>query len=125
MWRRSVGSSKQNLIWSTLHLTCIPGSGTEDTELLPEQDGNSAFPLESVKKMKEILGKEAKAGPASVRSQSPVTFLRLCLNPELPKDLRPVCDREDAPAVFRRLELAVEDPDLCELCVNAACTGCS
>ncbi|XP_077167687.1 guanylin-like isoform X2 [Paroedura picta] len=95
--------------WSTVHV----------------QDGNSAFPLESVKKMKEILGKEAKAGPASVRSQSPVTFLRLCLNPELPKDLRPVCDREDAPAVFRRLELAVEDPDLCELCVNAACTGCS
>ncbi|XP_060115698.1 guanylin-like [Heteronotia binoei] len=88
------------------------------------QDGKFAFPLESVKKMKELLEKDTKPVSGSARSQTHVTFLRLCLNPELPKDLRPVCDREDAADVFRRLELAVEDPDLCELCVNAACAGC-
>nr|XP_056721570.1 guanylin-like [Euleptes europaea] len=88
------------------------------------QDGELVFPLESVKKMKELLGKEDKPGSSTGRSETQVTYLQLCLNPELPKDLRPVCAKEDAPGIFRRLELAVNDPDLCELCVNAACSGC-
>ncbi|XP_054858049.1 guanylin-like [Eublepharis macularius] len=89
------------------------------------QDGEFSFSLDSVKKMKELLAADARPASARARSQtSQVTFLQLCLNPELPKDLRPVCAREDAPDIFTRLDLAVEDPDLCELCVNAACTGC-
>ncbi|XP_048375430.1 guanylin-like [Sphaerodactylus townsendi] len=88
------------------------------------KDGEFSFPLESVMKMKELLGKDARPGFFKARSQSLDTFSQLCLNPELPKELRPVCARKDAPEIFRRLELAVHDADLCELCVNAACSGC-
>uniref|UniRef100_A0A6J0V591 Guanylate cyclase activator 2B n=1 Tax=Pogona vitticeps TaxID=103695 RepID=A0A6J0V591_9SAUR len=85
------------------------------------QDGGLAFPLESVKKLKVLL--EADAGSAPSRQRSQLPLIAVCKNPELPKEFTPVCRRRDAPLVFKRLNLAVSD-DLCEICANAACTGC-
>ncbi|NXI14988.1 GUC2A protein, partial [Irena cyanogastra] len=84
------------------------------------QDGDLKFPLESVKKLKELLDDSRHINPrlmASMASYSP------CQDKHLPEEFRPVCKREDASIIFKRLSLAAED-DLCEICANAACAGC-
>lgn len=86
------------------------------------KDGDLAFPLESVKKLKALL--EDSAGPNAPRQRSQLPLTSVCKNPELPKELRPICERKDAPLVFKRLNLAVREVDTCEICENAACTGC-
>uniref|UniRef100_A0A8D0BPW3 Guanylate cyclase activator 2B n=1 Tax=Salvator merianae TaxID=96440 RepID=A0A8D0BPW3_SALMN len=85
-------------------------------------DGDLEFPLESVKKLRELAVEDGGLGGPHARSQ--LAFIKICKHPELPKDLLPVCERKDAVLVFRRLSLAVQDDDQCELCANTACTGC-
>ncbi|XP_042333995.1 guanylin-like [Sceloporus undulatus] len=86
------------------------------------QDGERSFSLESVKKLKEILG--TQAGPASSRLKSQLAYVTVCTHPELPKEFYSVCQRKEAPLVFKRLSLTVQNTDQCEICANAACTGC-
>ncbi|NXT82094.1 GUC2A protein, partial [Zapornia atra] len=85
------------------------------------QDGDLKFSLESVKKLKEIMDENKRINPrmvASMVSYSP------CDKPDLPEEFQPVCKREDAAMIFERLNLAVQEADLCEICANAACAGC-
>ncbi|XP_034609612.1 guanylin-like [Trachemys scripta elegans] len=85
------------------------------------QEGEFSFPLEAVKKLKEFLDADVRASP---RMTARTSFISVCANPELPKEFQPVCQREDAPIIFNRLNLAVQDMDICEICANAACAGC-
>ncbi|KAG6929959.1 guanylate cyclase activator 2B [Chelydra serpentina] len=85
------------------------------------QEGEFSFPLEATKKLKELLDADARASP---RMRARTNFISVCANPELPKEFQPVCQREDAPIIFNRLNLAVQDMEMCEICTNAACTGC-
>ncbi|XP_009332382.1 PREDICTED: guanylin-like [Pygoscelis adeliae] len=85
------------------------------------QDGDLKFSLESVKKLKELMDENRHVNPhivVSMASYSP------CDEKNLPEEFQPVCKREDASMVFERLNQAVRDDDLCEICANAACTGC-
>ncbi|NWS15051.1 GUC2A protein, partial [Pachyramphus minor] len=84
------------------------------------QDGDLKFPLESVKKLKELMDDHR---PISPRLAVPVAGRALCHEKSLPAEFQPVCKREDAHKIFQRLSLAAED-DLCEICANAACAGC-
>uniref|UniRef100_A0A8C0ZDL7 Guanylate cyclase activator 2B n=1 Tax=Cyanistes caeruleus TaxID=156563 RepID=A0A8C0ZDL7_CYACU len=84
------------------------------------QDGDLKFPLESVKKLKELMDGSRHINP---RMRVPMASYSPCQEKHLPEEFQPVCKREDAPMVFRRLSLAAED-DLCEICANAACAGC-
>ncbi|XP_009933479.2 guanylate cyclase activator 2B [Opisthocomus hoazin] len=85
------------------------------------QDGDLKFSLESVKKLKELMDENTHINPrmaALVASSSP------CDEEDLPEELQSVCKREDAAMIFERLNLAVREADLCEICANAACAGC-
>ncbi|NWR51256.1 GUC2A protein, partial [Regulus satrapa] len=84
------------------------------------QDGDLKFPLESVKKLKELMDGNRHINP---RMMVPMASYSPCHEKHLPEEFQPVCKREDAPMIFRRLSLAAED-DLCEICANAACAGC-
>ncbi|NXF13038.1 GUC2A protein, partial [Smithornis capensis] len=84
------------------------------------QDGDFKFPLESVKKLKELMDGHR---PLRARLAVPTASHSLCEEKALPVEFQAVCKREDAPMIFQRLSLAAED-DLCELCANAACAGC-
>ncbi|KAM6108847.1 guanylin-like [Pterocles gutturalis] len=85
------------------------------------QDGDLKFSLESVKKLKELMDENRHINPrmvVSTVSYSP------CDEKDLPEEFQSVCKREDASMIFERLNLAVRETDLCEICVNAACAGC-
>ncbi|XP_075377016.1 guanylin-like [Mycteria americana] len=84
------------------------------------QDGDLKFSLESVKKLKGLMDENRNINShmvVSMASYSP------CDEKDLPEEFQSVCKSEDASMIFERLNLAVED-DLCEICANAACTGC-
>ncbi|NWI54188.1 GUC2A protein, partial [Calyptomena viridis] len=83
-------------------------------------DGDFKFPLESVKKLKELLHGNRTISP---RLAVPTASLSVCEEKSLPEEFQALCKRDDAPLIFQRLSLAAED-DLCELCANAACAGC-
>uniref|UniRef100_A0A8C8SF15 Guanylate cyclase activator 2B n=1 Tax=Pelusios castaneus TaxID=367368 RepID=A0A8C8SF15_9SAUR len=85
------------------------------------QDGEFQFPLESVKKLKELFDEDART---SSHMRGRPHFTSVCTNPDLPKEFQPVCQKEDGPLIFNRLKLVVQDMDLCEICTNAACAGC-
>ncbi|XP_009504500.1 guanylin-like [Phalacrocorax carbo] len=85
------------------------------------QDGDLKFSLESVKKLKKLMDENRQINPrmlVSMSSYSP------CDEKELPEEFQCVCKREDASMIFERLNLAVREVDLCEICANAACAGC-
>ncbi|NWT52987.1 GUC2A protein, partial [Erythrocercus mccallii] len=84
------------------------------------RDGDLKFSLESVKKLKELMDGNRHINPRMV---VPRAGYSPCQEKHLPEEFQPVCKREDAPMILRRLSLAVED-DLCEICANAACAGC-
>ncbi|NXY87154.1 GUC2A protein, partial [Alcedo cyanopectus] len=85
------------------------------------QDGDLKFSLESVKKLKEFMDGNRDVNP---RMMVPLASYSPCLEKDLPKEFQSLCEREDAPMIFQRLSLAVQEPDLCEICANAACAGC-
>ncbi|XP_009687908.1 guanylin [Struthio camelus] len=82
------------------------------------QDGDLKFSLESVKKLKELMDKDTDINPRMKVIWSP------CKEKDLPEEFQSVCERKDAPVIFERLNMAVTEIDLCEICVNAACAGC-
>ncbi|XP_010132414.1 PREDICTED: guanylin-like [Buceros rhinoceros silvestris] len=85
------------------------------------QDGDLKFSLESVKKLKELMDENRHVNPRLVASAAKYSP---CDEKDLPEEFHSVCEREDALVVFERLNLAVQDTDLCEICANAACAGC-
>ncbi|NWR29661.1 GUC2A protein, partial [Tachuris rubrigastra] len=88
--------------------------------ILSTQDGDLKFPLESVKKLKELMDGNRSISPRMVVTMASQA---LCQEKSLPAEFQPVCKREDAYKIFQRLSLAAES-DLCEICANAACAGC-
>ncbi|XP_074153718.1 guanylin [Sminthopsis crassicaudata] len=82
------------------------------------QDGDFSYPLESVKKLKDLK----QSGTRFRRVQDYDVYL--CNNPDLPKDLKPICAQSDAGEVFQRLGAIAEDSHSCEICAFAACAGC-
>ncbi|XP_010183009.1 PREDICTED: guanylin-like [Mesitornis unicolor] len=85
------------------------------------QDGDLKFSLESVKKLKELMDENRQSNPRMVVSMANYSP---CDEKDLPEELQSVCEKEDASVIFERLNLAVQDADLCEICANAACAGC-
>ncbi|XP_069730921.1 guanylin-like [Phaenicophaeus curvirostris] len=85
------------------------------------QDGDLKFPLESVKKLKKLMDEINRVNPRMVLSRARYSP---CDEKDLPEEFQPVCKREDALAIFERLNLAVREDYLCEICANAACAGC-
>ncbi|XP_039768155.1 guanylate cyclase activator 2B [Ornithorhynchus anatinus] len=81
------------------------------------QDSGLQFPLDAVRKLADLL-----EGPGA-DLQSRKATLSICTHPSLPPEFLPVCKSKEAPSIFRRLRTIAND-DLCELCTNAACTGC-
>lgn len=66
------------------------------------QDGDLKFSLESVKKLKELMDGNRHINP---RMMVPMASYSPCQEKHLPEELRPVCKREDAPMIFRRLSM--------------------
>nr|BAC76011.1 preprouroguanylin [Anguilla japonica]CAC35448.1 guanylin precursor [Anguilla anguilla]CAQ64667.1 preprouroguanylin [Anguilla anguilla] len=83
-------------------------------------DGDLSFPLEAVKVLKHLLGANTMSTPHPPNLGSHA----VCSNPHLPAEFLPVCEREGASALFNRLVDIITPPDPCEICANAACTGC-
>ncbi|KAJ1142582.1 hypothetical protein NDU88_008896 [Pleurodeles waltl] len=118
------------------------------------KDGDLTFPLESVKKLKELLLEVNKGSLDETGEHSPliyenevhinpldknelaessrekraaetkVDFIKVCAHPELPKEFFLICKKAEAPAVIERLMFAIRDADVCEVCASAACAGC-
>ncbi|XP_074047431.1 guanylin [Macrotis lagotis] len=82
------------------------------------QDGDFSYPLESVKKLKDLQQSWVRSREAQVYAVS------LCNHPDFPKDLKSICDRSDGAQAFQRLGAIAEDPHSCEICAFAACAGC-
>uniref|UniRef100_A0A8C9LAK2 Guanylate cyclase activator 2B n=1 Tax=Pavo cristatus TaxID=9049 RepID=A0A8C9LAK2_PAVCR len=88
------------------------------------QDGNLKFSLESVKKLKELMDENRVINPRMVVLKASKDGYSPCQDEDLPEEFQPVCEREDAPMIFERLYLVANEADLCEICANAACSGC-
>ncbi|XP_062449698.1 guanylin-like [Rhea pennata] len=82
------------------------------------QDGDLKFSLEAVKKLKELKDKDTDINPRMRAIWAP------CEEKDLPEEFQSVCKRKDAPVIFERLSMAIQEIDLCEICANAACAGC-
>ncbi|XP_078499159.1 guanylin-like [Lissotriton helveticus] len=118
------------------------------------KDGDLTFPLESVKKLKELLLEVQKGSLDETGEHKPladkieehinplhktelaehrreeraaevnVDFVKVCTHPELPKEFSQLCKKGNAPAVMERLMFAIRNADVCEVCASAACAGC-
>ncbi|XP_063291930.1 guanylin-like isoform X2 [Pelobates fuscus] len=77
---------------------------------LKVQVGEFTYTVESVKKLKKLMDED-------------VSPHDLCKTSKLPEEFLPVCEKEDAPDIFIKLEAAF-NVDECEICANPACPGC-
>ncbi|XP_067423280.1 guanylin [Emydura macquarii macquarii] len=84
------------------------------------QVGEFSFSLESVKKLKDLLGNPGSRNPA-LRSAISVP---VCANPALPKEFLQLCAAPNADQMFATLRPIARSPDICEICAFAACAGC-
>ncbi|XP_034359821.1 guanylin [Arvicanthis niloticus] len=110
-----------------LSVLCLLGALAVLVEGVTVQDGDLSFPLESVKKLKGLrevqeprLVSHKKFAP---RLPEPVAR-QLCSLSAFPEALRPVCEKPNAEEILQRLEAIAQDPNTCEICAYAACTGC-
>ncbi|XP_032755021.1 guanylin [Rattus rattus] len=110
-----------------LSVLCLLGALAVLVEGVTVQDGDLSFPLESVKQLKNlrevqepILMSHKKF---AVRLPKPVAA-ELCSQPAFPEALRPLCEKPNAEEILQRLEAIAQDPNTCEICAYAACTGC-
>ena len=111
-----------------LSVLCLLGALAVLVEGVTVQDGDLSFPLESVKKLKGLrevqeprLVSHKKFAPRLLQPVAP----QLCSSHSaLPEALRPVCEKPNAEEILQRLEAIAQDPNTCEICAYAACTGC-
>ncbi|KAL4622512.1 guanylin-like [Arapaima gigas] len=94
-----------------LLISCL----VRDSQGVVVQDGPYTFALESVKLLKAMIDATRLTGSS---------LASVCTNPGLPEEFQLLCREKEPNAVFSRLIDIVTLPDLCEICVNAACTGC-
>ncbi|XP_004591577.2 guanylin [Ochotona princeps] len=107
---------------------CLLGSWVAVTEGVTVQDGQLSFPLEAVKKLRDLppvpqarlVSLRQKLAPRLRES----TVSKVCRNPNFPEELKPVCKEPNADQILQRLEAIAEDVGTCEICAYAACTGC-
>ncbi|XP_053508489.1 guanylin [Ictalurus furcatus] len=83
-------------------------------------DSGFTFTLEAVKILKQLMESLENENP-DLSASPPVP---LCINPNLPEEFLEVCQREDQDRIFANLVQIITPPDPCEICANAACTGC-
>ncbi|XP_003415582.1 guanylin [Loxodonta africana] len=109
-----------------LSALCLLGAWAALADGVTVQDGDFSFPLESVKKLKDLqelqkprIGNHRKARLAA-GPEVPI----LCSNPEFPEELQPICKEPNAQEILQRLEAIAQDPSICEICAYAACAGC-
>ncbi|KAJ8359408.1 hypothetical protein SKAU_G00159330 [Synaphobranchus kaupii] len=97
-----------------------PGMYTELQS--PLKEGDFSFPLESVQKLKDLMGVDVtvKQSPRLAKTSTAA----VCNNPDLPAEFVPLCKSKGAATSFFRLGFVAARADLCEICTFAACTGC-
>ncbi|XP_042540365.1 guanylin [Dipodomys spectabilis] len=110
-----------------LSALCLLGTWATLAGSVTVKDGEFSFPLESVKKLKDLeelpeprLGSRRKLLPMLREPVAP----RLCSYANFPEALRPLCKEPNAEQILQRLEAIAYDPGMCEICAYAACTGC-
>ncbi|XP_073457538.1 guanylin-like [Aquarana catesbeiana] len=84
--------------------------------------GSHTFSLEAVKQYKHMMEKSHV-----VADPTPQTEQEMCGNKELPSELQEVChgtDTKEIMKTFGELARICGGMDECEICANAACTGC-
>ncbi|KAJ8391183.1 hypothetical protein AAFF_G00096120 [Aldrovandia affinis] len=106
---------------------CVGPPLTSSSILRSVTDGDFSFSLEAVKILKSLLQASASSTPNPPNIGMPA----VCANPSLPVEFLAVCQGEAAGVVFERLGALsyvkvdiITPPDPCEICANAACTGC-
>ncbi|XP_027021173.1 guanylin [Tachysurus fulvidraco] len=83
-------------------------------------DSGFSFTLEAVKILKQLMEALENEYPDPPSS----TPEPLCVSLDLPKEFLEVCQRDDHDRIFGNLVKIITPPDPCEICANAACTGC-
>ncbi|XP_054857005.1 guanylin [Eublepharis macularius] len=78
--------------------------------------GDYSFPLESVKKLKEL-----SAEPAARSSHNAIN---LCNSPKLTEEFHSICASPKSGPLLRKLGAIAENIEICEICANIACSGC-
>ncbi|KAK9966643.1 hypothetical protein ABG768_003741 [Culter alburnus] len=84
-------------------------------------DSGYNFSLEAVKTLKKLMEFDTSTNPRQTYGDA----ASLCADPDLPGEFRVLCEKDDADEVFQRLVKIISPIDPCEICANAACTGCS
>ncbi|XP_062843122.1 guanylin [Trichomycterus rosablanca] len=83
-------------------------------------DSGFSFTLEAVKILKRLIESAQSDDPRL----TPTTPVPVCANPHLPEEFLKVCRRDDFEQIFTNLVKIITPSDPCEICANAACTGC-
>ncbi|XP_059110864.1 guanylin [Peromyscus eremicus] len=106
---------------------CLLGALAVLVEGVTVQDGDLSFPLESVKQLKDLkeapeplLVNHKKFAPRLAAPVAP----GLCSHSAFPEALKPLCKKPNAEEILKKLQAIAEDPNICEICAYAACTGC-
>ncbi|XP_077113532.1 guanylin [Ranitomeya variabilis] len=87
--------------------------------------GDLTFPLESVKKLKEVVDGRTLAEDRAQADNIPV-YEKICSSHVFP-ELRDLCDSEQTALIaetLRGLGRVADNMDACEVCAFAACSGC-
>ncbi|XP_036390367.1 guanylate cyclase activator 2B-like [Megalops cyprinoides] len=92
------------------------------SEAVQVKEGDFTFSLESVMKLGDLMDRNTpeKQSPRLADTSSTA----VCGNPALPQEFVPVCQSKGAVLSFSRLAYIALHHDECEICMNAACTGC-
>ncbi|XP_044130847.1 guanylin-like [Bufo gargarizans] len=85
--------------------------------------GDFTFPLETVKKLKEVVD-NGKVGDDRAQGDDIKPYDLICGNHAVP-ELQDLCDQPDLiTQALRGLALVADKMDACEVCAFAACSGC-
>ncbi|XP_011376236.1 guanylin [Pteropus medius] len=99
---------------------CLLGAWAALVGGVTVQDGEFSFPLESVKKLKNLQEPRIR----NRRQLDGPVDSTLCSHPKFPEELKPLCKKPNAQEILQRLRAIADDPSVCEICAYAACAGC-
>ncbi|XP_045873910.1 guanylin [Meles meles] len=103
-----------------LSALCLLGTWAVLAGGVTVQDGKLSFPLESVKKLKDLR----ELQEPRTRKSGGLAVPQVCSHQKFPEELKPLCKETNAREILHRLEAIAEDPSSCEICAFAACAGC-